>query len=209
MTDLNKLDVPDLVLLFQLTPISNQKIYFTNNPSGVVYGNIPYLSISCDIDDIKINSQGEFGNSIFNISDQDYLVSTLIDNSDNNLEKSKLEIYLTRKTYLDNGETPDPTAFRLLQIYYVEQIQELRYGESVKIALSNFNWMEKHVGRPISSRCTVEYRGQYCRYAGRFYDINNNPTDDAEKDDCDGSLNACNIRHNYGLLPFKGFLINR
>lgn len=203
---LQKLDIPGVVVLAQLTPRNGSKIYFSPNP-GVVFNKIPYIPIGFDIDSIKLNSTGEFSKANFTIFDQDYVVSTLIE--DQSLNKATLELYLTAQKFLDGQPTANPAAYSLLQKFRVSQILELVYGEYIKASLSNFDWLERPIGRLCVNKCTVEYRGSYCRYAGRYYDINNRPTNDPDQDDCDGSLTACNIRHNNGLLPWKGFLINR
>jgi lambda family phage minor tail protein L len=209
--DFQKLFVSDLVFLMQLTPASGgNKIYFTNNPNGaVVFDKVLYLSIGCDIDGVRINSQGEFKTATLTMSDENNVASTLIEDDEDRFEKSVLEIYITREIYLDGRSTSDVTAIKLLQKFNVSQIRELIYGKHVKISLTNYEWMSKEIGRYAMSKCPVKYRGKHCRYNGRYYDINNNPTDDPELDDCDRSVNACNIRHGGGVLPWKGFLISR
>ncbi len=207
ITDLQKLDIPGLIILAHFTPLNGDKIFFTPN-TNVIYNKIPYQPIGFDIDNIKYNSSGEFSKATITIFDTEHIVSTLFDESEN-FNKGTLELYLTQEKFLDGRPTADPSSFHLIQKFKVSQVLELIYGEYMKISLSNFDWMDRDVGRLCVNRCTVEYRGPYCLYSGRFYDINNNPTDDPDRDDCDGSLTSCNIRFQNGLLPWKGFLINR
>lgn len=128
----------------------------------------------------------------------------------------KLTMHHTLGTYLDAENFPggnpdaDPTQ-ESIEVWYLDQ-KTSENGSSVSWELASPGDVGgESIGRQMTTLChwalTGGYRGPDCQYTGRYYDIDGNPTDDPEKDQCNGCLGTgCVVRFGQGNQNnFGGF----
>jgi len=128
----------------------------------------------------------------------------------------QLTIRCTMKRFLDaanfegGNDEADPTQ-EIIEIWYLDQ----KTGDNDQTVTwelaSPGDVGGEQVGRQMTTLChwamTGGYRGPNCGYTGPYVDIDGNPTDDPELDECDGCLGTgCEPRFGAtSQLPFGGF----
>jgi lambda family phage minor tail protein L len=213
LKDIQKLQNEAPLFLFELSNYNRNapedKIHFCNF-NGVVFGGISYEAIPCQISGLDLTSEGTLPSPTLVVADVNNLVSYLSALYEG-LEGARLKVFETRPRFLDNGASPDPTAIienpYLLVIESRSEIpnKQVSFELSVPIA---FSGGEKVPTRGIYQTCSFTYRGGQCQYLGsRMWDINNKPTTDPNKDQCNKTIAACKLRFKEnGVLRHGGFV---
>ena len=110
--------------------------------------------------------------------------------------------YLDAENFPNGNADADPTQ-ETIEVWYIDQ-KTSEDGESVSWDLASPGDVGgESVGRQMTTLChwalTGGYRGPNCQYIGPYYDIDGNPTDDPEKDRCNGLLKTgCECRFGAG-----------
>ncbi|AUU85044.1 MULTISPECIES: phage minor tail protein L [unclassified Leclercia] len=120
--------------------------------------------------------------------------------------------YLDARNYSEGNPTADPTQEKL-KIFYIDA-KSSETNEVVEFILTSPMDLQGLMipTRQLHSLCSWCIRNKYrsgdgCDYAGTLYfDKNNNPVSDPSRDECNGTLTACQLRHGAdNELPFGGF----
>ncbi|VVO79746.1 hypothetical protein PS870_01729 [Pseudomonas fluorescens] len=119
--------------------------------------------------------------------------------------------YLDAVNFPEGNPTADPTQ-EALEIWFIDQ-KTVEDGEVVQWDLSSPGEIDNHglPGRQMTTLChwalTGGYRGPDCQYTGPYFDMEGNPTDNPEKDQCNALLTTgCECRFGAGNpLSFGGF----
>jgi lambda family phage minor tail protein L len=120
--------------------------------------------------------------------------------------------YLDDRNFTEGNPTADPQQERRLMFYVNRKLSETDTMVVFELASPASLDGLTIPTRQIHGICTWCARGWYrtgkgCDYAGsRYFDINNNPTNDPSQDRCSGMVTACKLRHGEdNELPFGGF----
>lgn len=210
--DLQALSQDTTIQLFTLNnynPLSPYDSFLFTNHIGVRFGAKVYTPLACGIDKLKITSQGTQPEIGLTVSDQNAVITKLIQEFQF-IEGANLTTIITKKRYLDGepmGDAPveDRTIARIDM--RVARRQSHKPGEGIIFVLSNaidFDGVE--LPRRLALRkCTWQYRSAQCGYAGsRFFTKAGVPTLDREEDSCGRELLDCRKRFNeerYGGFP--------
>ena len=210
--DLQALSQDATIQLFTLNnynPLSPYDEFNFTNHIGVRFASKVYTPLACGIDKLKITSQGTQPEIGLTVSDQNAVISKLIQEF-KFIEGANLTCKVTKKRYLDGepmgeGSEVDRTIARIDM--RVARRQSHKPGEGIIFVLSNpidFDGVE--LPRRLALRkCTWQYRSPQCGYAGsRFFTKSGVPTLDIEQDRCGRELLDCRKRNNeerYGGFP--------
>lgn len=206
------------VMLFELTnydPNSTTEIYRFTNFVGVTFGGYKYNPIACEIDGIQYTSEGAAARPKLRISDVtedpdnpgSLLISNMIRLYDG-LEGATLTIKKTLRTFLADGDTPDSTAYLVMDICMISHRSQDIPGVGVEFELTNpIDFVNEILpGRRAIPKCPWRYRGTECGYTGSGYTIANVSTSDPDLDICAKTVTACEKRFGKtATLPFGGF----
>ena len=107
------------------------------------------------------------------------------------IERKTLAQYLDAINFPAGNPDADPTQ-EAQEIWYFDQ-KASEDGELVSWELASPGDVGgESIGRQMTTLChwamTGGYRGPNCNYTGPYVDIDGNPTDDPERDECDGCL---------------------
>lgn len=174
-----------------------------------------YAAWPVQIDGIEANSDGEAVRPTFIAGNVNGRITALClafeDLADFRLTiRQTLARYLDARNFPEGNPDADPTQ-EALDIWYIDQ-KTSENGSQVAWELASPGDVGgESIGRQMTSLChwamTGGYRGPDCGYTGPYFDIDGNPTDDPEKDECDGCLGTgCMPRFGENNpLPFGGF----
>lgn len=122
----NQLVTHGLITLFQLDCTmfaGGQWFYFTSatdESHDIVWGGQPYAPIPMDATGFEMNTSGTIPTPNVTISNLYGAANSLLDEF-KGLLGAKLVRILTLRRFLDDGETPDPTAYITRDVYVVSQ----------------------------------------------------------------------------------------
>lgn len=155
-----------------------------------------YAAWPVQIDGIEANSDGEAVRPTFIAGNVNGRITALClafeDLADFRLTmRQTLSQYLDARNFPEGNPDADPTQ-EALDIWYIDQ-KTNEDGEQVAWELASPGDVGgESIGRQMTSLChwamTGGYRGPDCGYTGPYFDIDGNPTDDPEQDECDGCL---------------------
>lgn len=186
---------------------TTEVLRFTNDKpvtwQGFSYQAIPYQSSGWEY-----QGSGSLPKPKIRISNVEGIFGALIAQY-NDLVGAKLTRKRTLSIYLDGEPAADPTAHWPDEIFYINR-KETENKEYIEFELASsldLEGLELPRRRILRSVCLWAYRGADCGYTGApVADINDNPTTDANLDQCGKRLGSCKLRFgNNGPLPFGGF----
>jgi len=167
------------------------------------------------IDGIEANGDGTAVRPTLSVGNVNGRITALCLAFDDLLQ-FKLTMRHTLARYIDAANFPagnaeaDPTQ-ESIEVWYIDQ-KVNEDGETVSWELASPGDVGgESIGRQMTTLChwclTGGYRGPDCGYTGPYFDMDGNPTDDPERDECNGLLTTgCEPR--WGAkneLPFGGF----
>lgn len=124
--------------------------------------------------------------------------------------RSTLGQFLDAANFEGGNPQADPSQ-EAIEVWYIDQ-KTNEDGESVTWELASPGDVgSESIGRQMTTLChwalTAGYRGPNCGWTGGYFDMDGNPTDDPEKDQCNGLLSTgCKCRFGEGnALPFGGY----
>lgn len=221
-TEMQKLAPSAIIELFKLEiPNVEGATYFhagTNEfHTDVVWQGQKYLSLPLAVEGFDVSAKGELPRPKISIANVQGLFSGLIRMYDD-LIGAKLTRKRTFARYLDavNFKNGNPTADPNVQFpddiwYFDLKKQETKYSISWELA-SAFDLQGVKLPRRqiIQNYCQWKYRGGECGYTGGYFDINDKPCYEQEKDVCAKKLSSCKVRFKSinefnVVLPFGGF----
>ncbi|WP_186390505.1 phage minor tail protein L [Citrobacter freundii] len=176
-----------------------------------------YSAWPCLIEGIETSTDGNSAQPKLSVANLDSSITALCLAYDDLLQAKvtihdTLAKYLDTRNFSDGNATADPTQEKL-KVYYIDA-KSTETNEVVAFTLSSPMDLQGLMipTRQLHSLCTWCIRNKYrtgdsCDYAGtRYFDKHNNPVDDPSKDECNGTLSACKLRHgDANELPFGGF----
>lgn len=176
-----------------------------------------YSAWPCQIEGIETSTDGNSAQPKLSVANLDSSITALCLAYDDLLQAKvtihdTLAKYLDTQNFPDGNATADPTQEKL-KVFYIDS-KSSETNEVVEFTLSSPMDLQGLMipTRQLHSLCTWCIRNKYrtgdgCDYAGtRYFDKHNNPVDDPSKDECNGTLSACELRHGDGNeLPFGGF----
>lgn len=176
-----------------------------------------YKAWPCQIEGIEASTSGSSAQPKLSVANLDSSITALCLAYDDLLQ-AKVTIHDTLAQYLDvknfaaGNPSADPTQEKL-KVFYIDA-KSSETNEVVEFTLSSPMDLQGLMipTRQLHSLCTWCIRNKYrsgdgCDYAGtRYFDKLNNPVTDPSRDECNGTLTACKLRHGEGNeLPFGGF----
>lgn len=222
--DIQKPFVGQLVTLFELdcTHLPNGLIlYFTSSAyssSEIRWNGKVYTPIEIEAEGFEMDSQSAFPTPKLRLTNVTSLATSLVV-SYGDMIGSQVRRIRTFAQYLDDGDTPDPTAIFMPDVYVIEQKTShtnvsIEWKLSVildqqGIQIPSFQLVRdycSHVFRyydPIDE--VMKYERATCPYTGSYYTIDNVATSDPLLDRCPKTLEGCKKR--FGArnnLPYKG-----
>lgn len=176
-----------------------------------------YSAWPCQIEGIETSTDGNSAQPKLSVANLDSSITALCLAYDDLLQAKvtihdTLAKYLDKQNFPDGNATADPTQEKL-KVFYIDS-KSSETNEVVEFILSSPMDLQGMMipTRQLHSLCTWCIRNKYrtgdgCDYAGtRYFDKHNNPVNDPSKDECNGTLSACELRHGDGNeLPFGGF----
>lgn len=194
--------------------VSPNVFYFTSNTqadkTNILYRGITYQPLPIQSDGFEITSNGSLPTPSVRIANVQSIIGDLCD-SYNDLKGAKVTRTKTLAKYLDNGATPNPTAYLPEDIYYISQKgEETKLSVVFKLA-SAFDLEQVNIpSRKIQANfCTATYRNadSGCPYAGpAVADYLDNPTTNSLLDNCGHRLTSCSQRFGpTNILPINCF----
>lgn len=176
-----------------------------------------YKAWPCQIEGLEKSTGGESAQPKLSVANLDGSITALCLAYDDMLQ-AKVTIHDTLVQYLDvrNFAGGNPTADSTqekLQVWYIDA-KTSETNQVVEFALSSPMDLQGLMipTRQLHSLCTWCIRNKYrtgdgCDYAGtRYFDKNNKPVDDPSRDECPGTMTACELRFGKGNeLSFGGF----
>ncbi|WP_239695294.1 phage minor tail protein L [Pseudomonas sp. 25 R 14] len=117
--------------------------------------------------------------------------------------------FVDAENFEDGNPEADPTQ-ESIEVWYIDQ-KTSEDGETVGWALASPGDVGgESIGRQMTTLChwalTGGYRGPSCGWTGGYFDMDGNPTDDPERDQCNALLTTgcrCRFGEN-NPLPFGG-----
>lgn len=194
-----------------ITGDSNDKFYFTNQIKpdstkiqwqGRTYEPLPIISTGYDK-----STTGQIPQPSLTVANVLGTFTEVINNLDD-LVGAKITRRRTLAKYLDGEPQADPSQEFPIDIFYIERKTE----ESI----STITWQLASIldveGIQIPRRvitqnfCQWKYRSSECGYVGGpVATVNDQPTNNANLDQCGKRLGSCQLRFPNQSLPFGGF----
>lgn len=166
--------------------------------SGVVWGGERYIPIPVSISGLSVNTNGSDPQPTITVGDLKGNIGRLI-NIFHGIEGSEISVERVKRRLLDGGTTPNYLYREPPEVFKVAQ-KSSQTPSQITYKLKNRIGMKTKIpGRQLNSMCSWKsYRGQGCTYAGvAMFDLNNQPTTDANEDKCALTRKACNLRNNF------------
>jgi lambda family phage minor tail protein L len=185
--------------LFKLSSknAANETLYFCGF-EGVIYQNIPYEAIPCEISGYNSSTSGVISPSITVFGK---LISPLI-RAYNHLLGWEISVLRIRKAHLNLS---NPLAQRPFDIFTVTQKTSEVPGKLVSFKLKPRTNLKGQLGRQLNANCNYVYRSHGCEYqGGAMFTANNEITHNSLEDVCALTLTACKLRNNlenFGGIP--------
>lgn len=209
-----KLRPSDEIELFELSrynPNSPFDTYYFSNASGVVFDDVTYSPLNCQIEGIEHNSEGKAAQPKLTLTDVSFQGKSII--SDlilrfNGLENAILKYRTTLRMYLSGQQTSNPLGVTKPKKFYVRQVSRMVPAKEIEVNLTTALGMVDSVGfgKLLMPRCRYVFEDDQCTYSGtKMYDVYGNPTLDEKKKGCGKSVTNC--RQYFGsnaILPFGG-----
>lgn len=225
IAEARKLEATALVQLFKLdaTPVGGVELNFTTDTvagqSQVVFGGVTFIHLPVRVTGMKVSSTGPLQTPTLTIANSGSLIQEFV-NTWGNLAGCKLTRIRTYARFLDNGATPNSTAFFGPDVFTIDR-KASDTPEEISWELSVGNDMQGvYVGRTIiRDTCMARYRyfnpsnGQFeyaqaqCPYSGtRYFNKNDVEVFSPSLDEPSRSRKCCTLRFGEnGELPFHGF----
>lgn len=224
--DLQRPYVGEVITLFQLdcTMLTSGSIlYFTStvesDGSEVVWNGQTYTPVEIAAEGFEYNGQGSFPTPTLQLSNVTNIASALVI-ANQDLIGAKLTRIRTLKTYLDDGDTPDPLQIFAPDIYVVEQKtkhdkRSIEWKLSAAVDQQGLQIPGHVLVRDFCSHtyrtydvanAEFNYNRATCPYNDvAMFDVQNNSTADPTLDQCSKTLKGCRARFGvHGNLPFRG-----
>lgn len=168
-------------------------------PKTITFQGNEYGARPFGISGVNFNGNGKAGKVTLTLSNIDSQVSALI-RSYNGMMQAKVTIWITQKDLLADDGTVAPGDFRKL-VYFIERPNFVDQNVARFELTSPYDMDGIMIpARITQSVCYWAQRGWYrsgkgCSYNGnRYFDKDNNPTDDPSQDVCAGTATACKLR---------------
>lgn len=222
-TDAQMLEQDSLVTVYELDlrewgePI----LRFCSGPvdgMAVVFNGKTYSPVPIEAEGFKYDGQGTMPSPTLTLSAMDPSLASLV-RQGGDLLGAPITRLRTYRKYLDDGDSPDPSAQFPPEDYVLER-KSKQTPQLIEFELSvAFDQEGKKIpGRQVlRDSCTHTYRsfnpktgefiyrGVTCPYVGsQYFTRNDEPTSLAEEDSCGKRLSSCERRFK-GTLPFYGF----
>jgi lambda family phage minor tail protein L len=219
---MSQLETEGKITLFQLdtTMLPNGQMFYFQSMSDfdtpiITWGGTDYSPIPMTASGFEITTRGTIPTPTLVLSNLYGAANTLLLEF-SGLLGSKFHRIVTLRRFLDDGDTPDPNAFIMRDMFVVAQ-KLSHNAKSIAFKLMSHMDTEgvmlprrlvmrdycQHVYRaynPVTN--TFDYSKATCPYTDetRFFDVFNNPTDRAN-DMCSHNKNGCKDRFPNQLLP--------
>lgn len=218
--EIQSLEHSALIELFVIdsTKLGGGITYFhagvSNDGQPIVWQGIQYNPLPIESEGFDISSQGTLPTPKMRAANVQGLFSAMSLEL-GNLVGAKVIRKRTFGRYLDavnfkDGINPeaDPTHHYPDQIWYIDRpLRENKYLIEWELA-SAFDLMGVKLpfGQIIKNTCRWRYRSAECGWTGGFFTKSDEPTVDANLDQCGKRLNSCGIRFGHDEpLPFGAF----
>lgn len=220
--EIQKLSPSAVIELFVLEiPNTDYKVYFhagTNELHGdVIWQKNKYIALPVQAEGFDISAKGELPRPKIAIANIQGLFSALIREYDD-LIGAKLIRKRTFARYLDaeNFKNGNPTADSNVAFpddlwYFDQKKEETKLSITWELASAfDLQGVQLPKRQIIQNYCQWKYRGGECGYTGGYFDINDKPCYEQEKDVCAKKLSSCKVRFTSinefnVVLPFGGF----
>ena len=214
----------NLISLFSLdcTSLGGSVVTFTGSQDAagpIVFGGVTYYPLPIETSGFEINAAGSLPTPTIKILNIPEFQALVIEYGD--LIGAVLTRIRTFATFLDNGDTPDPTAFYPPDIWTVDRKSNLnKVFIEFELAASTDQQGRQIPGRQVMQNfCDQIYRhynpntGLFtytkatCPYTGtQYFDTNDNPVVSPSADVCGKRLTSCVCRFGSGNpLPTHAF----
>lgn len=219
-----KLDADALVALYQLdmSSVGGEILHFTTEGKAgqaVSFGGVEFSSVPVELAGMTISGTGSLQTPTMTVANTDGFIQEIL-NSFGDLEGCKVTRWRTFARYLDDGVSPDSTAFYGPDVYKIDR-KAADTPEQVQWEMSALiDSQGVYVGRTvIRDTCLWRYRefnaltGTFnyaratCPYAGtNYFDKNNKPVGSPAEDIPSRNVGCCKARFgDDAALPFGGF----
>jgi lambda family phage minor tail protein L len=220
---MTELSVQGLITLWQLDcrTLGGPIFYFTSAAdftTEIIWGGQTYTPLPMDASGFELTTRGAIPQPTVTISNL-YGAGNLLLDSYKGLVGAEIIRIMTLRRFLDDGSTPDPSAYITREKYVVAQktshnAQAIAFKLASRMDVEGTQLPRRQILRDV---CTHTYRfwnattGMFdyslasCPYAGvATFDINNNPTDNVN-DQCSRNIQGCQLRFPGQVLPARFF----
>lgn len=205
---------------FDATSVGGSVYYFAqaaNESDGVSFGGVYYPPVDVEFTDMETNGKGSLPTPHIKIANTNGVFQSLV-NTYGDMLGCELRRVRTFRQYLDDGSSPDPTAYYGPDVFRVERkVSENPIFIEWELSSSIDQEGKMIPGRPvIRDTCLWRYRHwngtswdyskAQCPYTdSQCYTRSGVPTT-PNNDVCARNLSACELRFGKGNpLPFGGF----
>lgn len=203
------------LFVVDLAPMGQSAVFRFYDGTDINYGNITFQGYDFAPWPIKASgfsksSGGVFPRPKLSLANATGYVSGLV-RSYEDLVGAKVQRLRTLGQYLDNGETPDPTAVAIDTFFINRREGETRSFIVFELASSIDIANKRLPGRVmIANTCTWQYKSSECEWPGtnpnRWYDRNGVQVFTQASDVCGKRLTDCKLRFGQNAeLPYGGF----
>lgn len=220
---MSSLTTEGLITLWQLdtTSLGGPWFYFssaTDAEHDIVWGGQLYSPLPMDASGFEMTTRGAFPTPSVTISNL-YGAGNLLLDSYKGLVGAELIRILTLRRFLDDGDTPDPSAYITRDKFVVAQKTShtavaIAFKLASRIDVEGTQLPRRQILRDVcthlyrawdSAAGAFDYSKATCPYTGAaYFDTNNQPTD-AAHDQCSRNLNGCLARFGSQPLPARFF----
>jgi lambda family phage minor tail protein L len=210
------------ITLFQLdtTELGGDVLYFTSAADfeeDIFWGGERYVAIPMDAVGFEYNTTGTIPQPTVTISNLFGAANNLL-GAYRGLIGAQLVRIVTLTKYLDNGETPDPTAYISSDTFVIAQKMSqnaaaIAFKLASKIDQEGIKIPKRLILRDVCSRTyrvwdeegqAFNYSKATCPYSGSlYYNENDQPVVDPASDVCSRTMTGCVDR--FGSLPLPGY----
>jgi lambda family phage minor tail protein L len=214
-----------IVTLYQLdaAALGGPTYCFTDGTAGdlaPVFDGVTYTPIPLESEGWEASSKGSFPTPRLRLSNVNRVASAAVIEF-NDLLGAKVTRIRTLRQFLDDGDTPDPDALFLVDVYYVERKTAhnkvfIEWELSAAMDQQGTSLPKREIlrdGCPFiyrrydSQAGAFTYEAATCPYTGDAYFTKlGEPTNNPALDRCSKTMSGCRKRFGQnGTLPFGGF----
>ena len=204
LTELDTLNDDGLIYLFSISKVGATTFYICAH-TNVSFAGVVYNPIPIQVTGFEVSTEGSLPRPTLSVADE-FGIMRLLAETYGGLENWTVTVKMTKRRYLDAGETPNTSAVTPTQRYIIGRKTSDIPGQVVSYELRaaiDFN-QQKLPRRSLSRSCSWRYRSTECAYSGQGYTLGNQPTSDPVQDICGKSLSSCETRNNtinFGGMP--------